>query len=85
MPILALYIFWIPTLTPSAGVFFTAVMGGAFAFGISFNAATNAFWDNWNKGVRMIPFSSNLTRIYQAFRLTCVSAETMERHPTQVH
>jgi hypothetical protein len=73
------------TLTPIAGVFFTAVMGGAFAFGVSFNAGTNAFWDHWNKGVRMIPFYTNLTRIYKVFWLTRAFVETMERHPTQVH
>jgi hypothetical protein len=85
MPTFALCICWITTLTLGAGVFFTAVMGGAFAFGISFNAGTNAFWDNWNKGVRIVLFSTSFIRIYEAFRLRFVSAETMERHSTQVH
>ncbi|CCA74232.1 hypothetical protein PIIN_08185 [Serendipita indica DSM 11827] len=31
-------------------VFFPTIILGAFGFGVGFNAATNAFWDNWNRG-----------------------------------
>jgi len=33
-------------------------MTSAFAFGVGFNGGTNAFWDHWNKGVRVILFVS---------------------------
>lgn len=74
-------------LTLLSGVFFASIMGGAFAFGISFNAGTNAFWDHWNKGVcglYSLPIicgieSNSLANLWN-FLL-----ETMERHPTQVH
>jgi hypothetical protein len=33
------------------GVFFSTIVGGAFAFGVGLNMGTDAFWDRWNKGV----------------------------------
>ncbi|KAG8998523.1 hypothetical protein FRB94_006868 [Tulasnella sp. JGI-2019a] len=31
-------------------VYVPAIFMGAFAFGISFDLATNSLWDTWNKG-----------------------------------
>jgi Ubiquinol-cytochrome C reductase, UQCRX/QCR9 like len=39
-----------------AGVFFSTIIGGAFAFGVGLNMATDAFWDRWNKGVSVHQF-----------------------------
>ncbi|PVF96005.1 ubiquinol-cytochrome C reductase, partial [Serendipita vermifera] len=38
------------TIARRNSIFFPTIMAGAFAFGVSFNAATDAFWDHWNRG-----------------------------------
>jgi hypothetical protein len=64
-------------------------MGGAFGFGLAFNGGTNAFWDNWNRGVCVDLFT--LFLFYFFFTHAGRNAdthsvvETMEGYKTQIY
>lgn len=65
----------LPLLTPRfhlTGVFFSTVIGGAFAFGVGLNIATDAFWDRWNKGVSVPDFLFTRPSVHSWFR--CIEA-----------
>ncbi|OBZ76270.1 Cytochrome b-c1 complex subunit 9 [Grifola frondosa] len=38
------------TIVKRNSVFVPTIFAGAFAFGVGFDVAITAFWDNWNKG-----------------------------------